>query len=82
MPRYQYRCNECDSVLTILHPSDETQTDCLKCQAKDSLVKMLTTFSTNKKGTTKDRVGQVTEQFIEDSRNELKQQKNKLNKDR
>ena len=69
-------------MLTILHPSDETQTDCLECQAKDSLVKMLTTFSTNKKGTTKDKVGQITEQFIEDSRNELKQQKNKLNKDR
>ena len=82
MPRYQYRCKECDNILTIIHLSDEEQSDCPKCLAKHSLVKMLTTFSTKKKGTKKNKVGQTTEQFIEDSRNELKQQKNKLDKDR
>tara|TARA_A100001515_G_scaffold81957_1_gene65058 strand:+ start:3134 stop:3271 length:138 start_codon:yes stop_codon:yes gene_type:complete len=45
-------------------------------------VKLLTAFTTRKKGTNSNKAGQVTEQFIEDSRLELEQQKNKLNKDR
>jgi hypothetical protein len=40
----------------------------------------LTTFTTRKKGTNLNKVGQVTEQFIEDSRQELEQQKEQLNK--
>jgi hypothetical protein len=43
-------------------------------------VKILTNFTTRKKGTKFNKVGQVTEQFIEDSRQELQQQKEQLNK--
>tara|TARA_Y100001970_G_scaffold284525_1_gene402067 strand:- start:1157 stop:1288 length:132 start_codon:yes stop_codon:yes gene_type:complete len=43
---------------------------------------MLTNFTTKKAGTKSDRTGQITEQFIKDSRQELQQQKDKLNKDR
>jgi hypothetical protein len=43
---------------------------------------MLTTFTTKKTGTKSNKTGQLTEQFIEDSRKELEQEKDKLNKDR
>ena len=43
---------------------------------------ILTTFTTKKSGTKSNKAGQLTEQFIEDSRQELKQQRNKLNKNR
>jgi hypothetical protein len=58
------------------------ETDCLHCNEKDTLKKVLTTFTTKKVGTKSNKVGQVTEKFIEDSRNELEQQKNKLNRNR
>jgi putative FmdB family regulatory protein len=82
MPRYQYRCNICDRIATIFHLSDEVATDCPYCNAKESLAKVLTQFHTGLKTSKKQKVGKVTEQFIEDSRQELEQQKNKLNKDR
>jgi hypothetical protein len=45
-------------------------------------VKLLTNFTTRKNGTKLNKVGQVTEQFIEDSRQELEQQKEQLNKNK
>ena len=82
MPRYQYRCKACEEVSTIYHPSSETQSVCPKCDSGSTLVKLLTTFTTKKKGTKSNKIGQVTEQFIEDSRKELKQQKEQLNKNK
>jgi putative FmdB family regulatory protein len=82
MPRYQYRCKACEEVSTIYHPSSETQSVCPKCDSGSTLVKLLTTFTTRIKGTKPNKVGQVTEQFIEDSRQELKQQKEQLNKNK
>tara|TARA_A100001515_G_scaffold67849_1_gene54002 strand:+ start:2136 stop:2276 length:141 start_codon:yes stop_codon:yes gene_type:complete len=46
------------------------------------MVKLLTNFLTSKKSNKKQKVGKLTEEFIEDSRQELEQQKDKLNKDR
>jgi len=82
MPRYQYRCKACEEVSTIYHPSSESQSVCPKCDSGPTLVKLLTTFATKKKGTKSNKIGQVTEQFIEDSRQELKQQKEQLNKNK
>ena len=82
MPRYQYRCKACEKVSTIYHPSSETQSICPECDSGSTLVKLLTTFSTRKKGTKSNKAGQLTEEFIQDSRQELEQQKNELNKDR
>ena len=82
MPRYVYRCTECEELSTINHSSDEVETKCPKCAADRGLVKLLTNFTTRKKGTKPNKVGQVTEQFIEDSRQELEQQKEQLNKNK
>jgi len=82
MPRYQYRCAACNKISVIYHPSNETQSVCPVCDSDSTLVKMLTTFTTKKTGTKSNKTGQITEQFIEDSREELEQQKDKLNKDR
>jgi|TARA_Y100000310_G_scaffold114000_1_gene112446 hypothetical protein len=42
------------------------------------LVKVLTNFLSNKKKTTKTKVGQITEDFIQDARQDLEQQKQKM----
>jgi len=82
MPRYQYRCTACNELSVIYHPSSETQSVCPVCDVGSTLVKMLTTFTTKKSGTKSNKTGQLTEEFIEDSRQELEQQKDELNKNR
>ena len=82
MPRYQYRCAACGEVSTIHHLSDEIETVCPKCNSNNALVKLLTNFSTSKKSNKKEKVGQLTEEFIDNSRKELEQQKGELNKNR
>jgi len=82
MPRYQYRCTDCEEVSTIDHPSDELYTVCPKCDAKRGLVKLLTRFSTGKKSVVKKKVGATTEEFIKDSRKALRQQRDDLDKGR
>ena len=78
MPRYAYRCDKCDTDITIQHLSDEVVNDCPKCEAQGSLTKQLTTFRTNKKQLRKQKVGDTTEKFIQTSRDELRQQKKEL----
>ena len=82
MPRYQYRCTVCEDISTIHHPSSEAETDCPKCDADNALVKLLTRFTTSTKTMVNKKVGTLTEEFIEDSRKELHQQKDKLYKER
>lgn len=83
MPRYVYRCKECEELSVISHLSDEVITECPECTKSGVLVKVLTSFTaTNKNISNKTKVGQVTEEFIQDARQELNQQKDKLDKNR
>jgi len=79
MPRYQYRCTYCDHSCVIQHLSDETASICPKCNKDPALEKQLTSFmSQNTKVIPKVQTGQVTEEFIQSAREELKQQKKEL----
>ena len=82
MPRYEYRCTQCNEISTIYHTSSEVASDCPKCDSDATLVKLLSRFTTKKTGTKENKIGQTTEQFIKDSRQELKQQKEQLNKNK
>ena len=81
MPRYTYRCIECCEQSVVSHLSDETVSECPKCTSPN-VIKLLNTFTTPIKRETKQKVGAVTEEFIQHARKELKQQKHKLDKDR
>jgi len=78
MPRYQYRCTACEDLSTINHLSSEILTACPRCKAPTGLVKLLTRFNTAPKRPVRQRVGQITEEFIEDARIDLQQQKEEL----
>ena len=82
MPRYSYRCSACEKTLTVFHLAEETQEKCDLCGASNSLSKVLTRFTTKNTTSRKPRVGDVTEEFIQDARQELEQQKDALNKKR
>ena len=78
MPRYQYRCTECEDLSTINHLSSEVLSLCPRCKAPAGLVKLITRFNTSPNRPQHKRVGQITEEFIEDARFDLEQQKEEL----
>jgi putative FmdB family regulatory protein len=79
VPRYQYRCTQCEHICVIQHLSDETVSICPECNKDEALVKQLTSFSTrNSKTLHRAKVGDVTEEYIQSAREELKQQKKEL----
>jgi putative FmdB family regulatory protein len=82
MPRYEYRCTACEKVSTIYHPSCEVETVCPKCDSGSTLIKLLTRFATSTRRTANKKAGTLTEEFIEDSKRELRQQRDKLEKER
>jgi len=82
VPRYSYRCTECEEVSVVFHLSDETVTECPGCSAPKGLVKLLTKFTTARKQSSKPKTGELTEEFIQDARQELDQQKQDLDKNR
>tara|TARA_R110000824_G_scaffold124301_5_gene282664 strand:+ start:244 stop:492 length:249 start_codon:yes stop_codon:yes gene_type:complete len=82
MPRYNYQCKLCKKSSTINHHSDDLPGGCPLCKEEGGLVKILTTFSTQQKTSSVLRTGQITEEFIKDSREELKQQRKQLDEER
>ena len=55
--------------------SDETASRWPKCENTQGLVKILTSFTTSPRSIPKTKVGDITEQFIEDAKQDLKRQK-------
>ena len=82
MPRYVYRCANCNEFTTIFHLSDETVDECPKCGVDGTLVKSVTNFNTTTKKKTASKIGSITEEFIRDASHDLGQQKKELNKKR
>jgi len=78
MPRYRYRCSNCNKTQTLQHLSNELLKDCDLCATTDTLTKLISTFSTAKKTTSQKKTGQITEEFIKDARQDLRQQKIEL----
>jgi len=78
MPRYNYRCTQCNITQTIQHLSTETIIACEKCKNPDSMKKLLSRFTTSPKVTISRKVGKITEDFITDAREDLQKQKREM----
>ena len=77
MPRYTYRCTGCDTHQDIFHLADEKPDNCIQCNSV-ALVKLLSPITTTRKTKSQRKTGTLTEEFIENSREELVQQKEEL----
>ena len=42
MPRYHYKCNLCESEVSVIHCFDDVYTECEKCESTGSMHKMIT----------------------------------------
>ena len=80
MPRYLYKCENCDDEKTVFHRLNEILEDCDKCDVKNTLKKMIGTPHINKtKTSNKEKAtGQITKEFIRENRKILDEQKKEI----
>lgn len=72
MPLYKYVCLDCDKEQIINHPMQQAEVRCQHCESKN-LKKIFKTLSKPIKNTT-NVTGQLVEEYIKDSKQDLKQQ--------
>lgn len=77
MPRYRYKCAECDIEAIVYHLYHETPDECLFCRAPGTMVRQLTTPQYRKKIESVAHTGDITKEFIELNREVLDEEKNK-----
>jgi len=78
VPRYEYSCDVCSKDVIIQHLSNETADSCPECHAAQSLTRKISVFSTRRNSSSKKKVGEVTEEFINSAREDLKKEKKNL----
>ncbi len=76
MPRYRYKCTECQAEATIFHLYNEEVNECLACRARDTMERLLTTPQYKNKSQGKSRkTGELTKEYIELNRELLETEK-------
>ncbi len=79
MPRYRYQCDSCEEFTTEIHSYKEVRTDCTKCETENSLKRIMSKpFYGIKKLPEEAKTGDLTKQYIEENREILEQQKQKI----
>ena len=76
MPRYTYRCRECDHELEVFHGMSEKLENCEECSGVLFRVPS-TTFTTKNTGGN-EKPGQKVKDFIEDVKEEVEAEKQKM----
>ena len=79
MPRYSYKCINCDTRITSYHgmSEDERIVDCEFCDTKNCMIRLPSNFFLDAIEKEK-KVGSVVNKSIEEFREDLKQEKQKL----
>ena len=82
MPRYTYKCQECDVSIEANHSYKDTLKNCPKCKISGSLQKIMSPIKINKtkQFDEKKKTGEVVEEHIEDNRMILSGLKKNLEK--
>lgn len=80
MPKYSYQCKECDSQYEVWHGMTEEHNECDVCGAS-SVVRIPAILGEVIRNEPKKRVGDVVKSTIEETRQEIKEYKEKLRKE-
>tara|TARA_B100000085_G_scaffold278277_1_gene299848 strand:- start:638 stop:898 length:261 start_codon:yes stop_codon:yes gene_type:complete len=82
MPVYAYKCHTCRHVFEVRHGMFFESQRCIKCHS-DDIQKIPTEIfieNTDSCDTSSKRPGKLIDEFIEESRKEVKKEKEKLKK--
>lgn len=79
MPRYMYRCDECERMFDVFHSITVKYKSCEEvceddCTGSLTRIPSFSSYIKKQKGT----AGKMTNEFIEKASQELKEQKDKL----
>lgn len=76
MPNYVYHCEKCDNIFEYYHGMKEKKTECEVC--KEQTLLKLPHFSGTIKKENKQKAGSIVENYIEETREEIKREKEQL----
>mgnify|MGYP003112584490 CR=1 FL=1 len=76
MPKYAYKCKECDQSFEVYHSIKNKLNDCQECETKNSLIRVPSDFFTHVRDS--QQVGSVVKTSIEEFRSDLKEEKQRL----
>jgi putative FmdB family regulatory protein len=77
MPSYVYECSDCKEVIEVFHSMSDEKTDCETCGAENTLNKIPEVPIYVKSKTS----GNVVKQHIEDAKQQVREDKEKMTKD-
>jgi len=80
MPKYCYRCDECDSQYEVWHGMTEEHNECEICGAS-SVVRVPSLLGEVIRNNSKKKTGDLVNQTIEETREEIKEYKKNLSKE-
>lgn len=80
MPRYVYKCDECEATFMVRHSIKETVEDCTVCGDQGCVTRAISNFTVRGKNTIEDgsKVGGLVKQSIEEFRSDLNRDKEKI----
>ena len=78
MPKYVYECKECGFVKESVHSMQEKLKDCSECDTIDSLMRIPSFSFLRMDIVDNSNSGGRVKEFIEDTREELKQERRSL----
>ena len=78
MPRYTYICKKCEKIFVATHSMNEKLKNCsfFECQENGELERIPAII--NKKKAKDEKEGQEVKRYIEETKNEVKKEKQKL----
>ncbi len=76
MPKYCYKCSECESEIEVRHGITERLTDCKVCDNKGVLTRIpQLTNIVRKQEQSKDKTGSLVKEYIEENKRILNEEK-------
>ena len=79
MPKYTYKCKECDHAFETIHGMLVKLQNCDECTTDGSLYRVPSvTYSTKSKASVEKKTGELVKEFIHDAKQEVKEEKKKM----
>ena len=82
MPKYTYRCKECDHAFETVHGMFMKLRNCDECSTDGTLFRVPSiTYSTKSGTSTEKKTGELVKEFIGDAKKEVEEQKIEMMED-
>ena len=79
MPKYTYKCKECDHAFEVVHGMFVKLQRCDECAGDGSLFRVPSVaYSTKNKPSSDKKTGELVKEFIHDVKQEVKEEKSRM----